>query len=249
MEKYNRDLYTKGLESYEVPNDESSRRLDLVFGFVAGAILGSALGIILNTSSKSSQIKVNKKKQDESVQVSAKIREEAQCKADNLKEQARKVLTSSLDDNKNEATSDELAAQHRAIRSEVDSDRLEGQTGPTQTAQSEVDKEKNAVAQTTKEETEKTTPVTNEFKTQKKDEPSEASLRAQRRAIQSEVDSDRLEGHRPSQNESNASNQNKHSQAKFENGVITHDMKTTQSDATERIEKKNSKVEKQKFNQ
>lgn len=62
MEKYNRDLYTKGLESYEVPNDESSRRLDLVFGFVAGAILGSALGIILNTSSKSSQIKVNKKK-------------------------------------------------------------------------------------------------------------------------------------------------------------------------------------------
>ncbi|EJO7185272.1 hypothetical protein NRV52_000336 [Staphylococcus pseudintermedius] len=192
MEKYNRDLYTKGLESYEVPQYEPGYKpLDFVFGFVAGAVLGSALGLILKPGSaqqrrKSSQQTVN-------AEPSSALKEEAIRKA-----QARRVREESKTST-DEPTADELSAQQRAIRNEVDSDRLEGQT-PREPSTSET-----TVATSTTEAVTATglAQAANQRQSQKQQETEASALStpstenstvaAQQRAIQSEVDSDRLQ--------------------------------------------------------
>ncbi|EGQ3928994.1 hypothetical protein RAM58_05035 [Staphylococcus pseudintermedius] len=197
MEKYNRDLYTKGLESYEVPQYEPGYKpLDFVFGFVAGAVLGSALGLILKPGSaqqrrKSSQQTVN-------AEPSSALKEEAIRKAEALKAQARRVREESKTST-GEATADELSAQQRAIRNEVDSDRLEGQT-PREPSTSET-----TVATSTTEAVTATglAQAANQRQSQKQQETEVSALStpstenstvaAQQRAIQSEVDSDRLQ--------------------------------------------------------
>ncbi|HGH0727052.1 TPA: hypothetical protein ACJHGX_000109 [Staphylococcus pseudintermedius] len=197
MEKYNRDLYTKGLESYEVPQYEPGYKpLDFVFGFVAGAVLGSALGLILKPGSaqqrrKSSQQTVN-------AEPSSALKEEAIRKAEALKAEARRVREESKIST-DEPTADELSAQQRAIRNEVDSDRLEGQT-PREPSTSET-----TVATSTTEAVSATglAQAANQRQSQKQQETEASALStpstenstvaAQQRAIQSEVDSDRLQ--------------------------------------------------------
>lgn len=237
MEKYNRDLHTKGLESYEVPQYEGEprARLDLVFGFVAGAVLGSALGLILKPTLESDKSKTQSKKQNKLNKVNDQdtaLRDEAKRKADALKEQARRVREdskrqrSALTDT-DDPSSKELAAQRRAIQSEVDSDRLEGQTAK-QTASatssdaeaSDYDRNRRSGEDEVKvEHSDKSRTSTgaatagvatagvtaagvahasDQHQTSKsQDDNSEVSsdaLSAQKRAIRSEVDSDRLEG-------------------------------------------------------
>lgn len=218
MEKYNRDLHTKGLESYEVPQYEGEprARLDLVFGFVAGAILGSALGLILKPTVESKKSKTSSNKQNKFVKVNdqdSTLRDEAKRKADALKEQARRVREDSkkqrtaLTDS-NDPSSKELAAQRRAIQSEVDSDRLEGQK-PSQSASTSHDADASdenrssngaakagvATAGVTATGVAHASQQNNEKKTENgQTEVSDDALAAQKRAIRSEVDSDRLEG-------------------------------------------------------
>ncbi|MBI5974262.1 hypothetical protein [Staphylococcus canis] len=276
MEKYNRDLYTKGLESYELPQYESGRSLDLVFGFVAGAILGSALGLVLTATAKKSKVKVTKQNNVSHNDSSARIRQEAERQANALKDQARNVAVES----DNEPSESSLAAQRRAIRGEVDSDRLEGQTRKETTNQTagsnQSDVTASGLAQAAKDKNGKST--------QESHNHQDSALAAQQRAIRSEVDSDRLEGQtgptrtaesetKKDENKStlNASNSNlsepstqlegkksvdesaveqgKHAKAQFYNGVVTHDEDNNiKNNVNEKIEKKSSKVDKQKFN-
>ncbi|MGV3244224.1 hypothetical protein [Staphylococcus sp. 11261D007BR] len=257
MEKYNRDLYSKGLESYEVPQYENQKRLDFVFGFVTGAVLGSALGIILNTSSKSSKVTINpKEKKMQYNTTSPQIREEAERKANAIKEQARNVAINHSEDNQTqeEPTASEISAQKRAIQSEVDSDRLEGQTKYEQPDNTDVSASRLAEAANDKNES------LQKEQSSSKEEVSESSLAAQRRAIQSEVDSDRLEGQKGTEKSTDdkaskeevsesslaaqrraiqsevdsdrlegqkgsTKNDSRQNEAQFDKGVITHDKK------------------------
>ncbi|WP_281198212.1 hypothetical protein [Staphylococcus schleiferi] len=219
MEKYNRDLYTKGLESYEVPHyEEGNKGLDFVFGFVAGAILGSALGIVLKPGS--AQRKNKNRNQTVNVnEQSVQLREEAQRKAEALKAQARqirdeKASATQKPENKENVTSSELEAQRRAIRSEVDSDRLAGQAADQNNGKAQVDD-----------------------KGQKSDSQAHATAQSSNKP-------------------------QPHSEAQFENGVITHDTshkENKQKDdfklssehnqaVSEEAKKTNSKVDKHTFN-
>ncbi|PTG79454.1 hypothetical protein [Staphylococcus chromogenes] len=305
MEKYNRDLHSKGLESYEVSqyDREAPQRLDLVFGFVAGAVLGSSLGLLLKPtleakSKKKEQVKTKKVNDQNST-----LRDEAKRKAEALKAQAqrvrkdsqreRSVLTDSED-----PSSKELAAQRRAIQSEVDSDRLEGQT--SKSAREENNGQNTAgvtafglaqAAKNSDQQKENETSISSDSK--------DDAMAAQQRAIRAEVDSDRLEGQtgptataqaegkdeklsqeksnqqKTSENtaslgaqrrllngnkkESTTTSVNKENDfskkdAKFENGVVTHDSDKdiTLSDHNEKVKeeakKTNSKVDKHTFN-
>ncbi|MEB7823499.1 hypothetical protein [Staphylococcus chromogenes] len=205
MEKYNRDLHSKGLESYEVTqyDREAPQRLDLVFGFVAGAVLGSSLGLLLKPtleakSKKKEQVKTKKVNDQNST-----LRDEAKRKAEALKAQAqrvqkdsqreRSVLTDSED-----PSSKELAAQRRAIQSEVDSDRLEGQT--SKSARDENNGQNTAGVATAGVTASGLAQAAKNSDQQKENETSISSdskddaMAAQQRAIRAEVDSDRLEG-------------------------------------------------------
>ncbi|TJY17607.1 hypothetical protein [Staphylococcus chromogenes] len=310
MEKYNRDLHSKGLESYEVSqyDREAPQRLDLVFGFVAGAVLGSSLGLLLKPtleakSKKKEQVKTKKVNDQNST-----LRDEAKRKAEALKAQAqrvrkdsqreRSVLTDSED-----PSSKELAAQRRAIQSEVDSDRLEGQT--SKSAREENNGQNTAGVATAGVTASGLAQAAKNSDQQKENETSISSdskddaMAAQQRAIRAEVDSDRLEGQtgptataqaegkdeKLSQEKSNqqktsentaslgaqrrllngnkkestttsANKENDFSKkdAKFDNGVVTHDSDKdfTLSDHNEKVKeeakKTNSKVDKHTFN-
>lgn len=305
MEKYNRDLHSKGLESYEVSqyDREAPQRLDLVFGFVAGAVLGSSLGLLLKPtleakSKKKEQVKTKKVNDQNST-----LRDEAKRKAEALKAQAqrvrkdsqreRSVLTDSED-----PSSKELAAQRRAIQSEVDSDRLEGQT--SKSARDENNGQNTAgVTASGLAQAAKNSDQQKESKTSISSDSKDDAMAAQQRAIRAEVDSDRLEGQtgptataqaegkdeklsqensdqqQTSENtaslgaqrrllngnkkESTTTSANKENDfskkdAKFENGVVTHDSDKdfTLSDHNEKVKeeakKTNSKVDKHTFN-
>ncbi|MFT2203863.1 hypothetical protein [Staphylococcus chromogenes] len=310
MEKYNRDLHSKGLESYEVSqyDREAPQRLDLVFGFVAGAVLGSSLGLLLKPtleakSKKKEQVKTKKVNDQNST-----LRDEAKRKAEALKAQAqrvrkdsqreRSVLTDSED-----PSSKELAAQRRAIQSEVDSDCLEGQT--SKSARDENNGQNTAgvatagVTASGLAQAAKNSDQQKESKTSISSDSKDDAMAAQQRAIRAEVDSDRLEGQtgptatakaegkdeklsqensdqqQTSENtaslgaqrrllngnkkESTTTSDNKENNfskkdAKFENGVVTHDSDKdfTLSDHNEKVKeeakKTNSKVDKHTFN-
>ncbi|MDU0450381.1 hypothetical protein [Staphylococcus chromogenes] len=310
MEKYNRDLHSKGLESYEVSqyDREAPQRLDLVFGFVAGAVLGSSLGLLLKPtleakSKKKEQVKTKKVNDQNST-----LHDEAKRKAEALKAQAqrvrkdsqreRSVLTDSED-----PSSKELAAQRRAIQSEVDSDCLEGQT--SKSARDENNGQNTAgvatagVTASGLAQAAKNSDQQKESKTSISSDSKDDAMAAQQRAIRAEVDSDRLEGQtgptataqaegkdeklsqensdqqQTSENtaslgaqrrllngnkkESTTTSDNKENNfskkdAKFENGVVTHDSDKdfTLSDHNEKVKeeakKTNSKVDKHTFN-
>ncbi|WP_234014768.1 hypothetical protein [Staphylococcus chromogenes] len=142
-------------------------------------------------------------------------------------DQQKENETSISSDSKDDA----MAAQQRAIRAEVDSDRLEGQTGPTATAQAEGKDEK----------------LSQEKSNQQKTSENTASLGAQRRL---------LNGNKKESTTTSANKENDFSKkdAKFENGVVTHDSDKdfTLSDHNEKVKeeakKTNSKVDKHTFN-
>ncbi|REB90841.1 hypothetical protein DV965_13185, partial [Staphylococcus pseudintermedius] len=97
--------------------------LDFVFGFVAGAVLGSSLGFILKPGS--AQQRRKSPQQTVNAEPSSAPKEEAIRKAEALKAQARRAREESKTST-DEPTADELSATQRAIRIEVDSDRSEG---------------------------------------------------------------------------------------------------------------------------
>ncbi|MER2035251.1 hypothetical protein [Mammaliicoccus vitulinus] len=45
--KYNRDLYTHGLETYEAEYNKNTNGRDFVFGVVLGTVVGGIVGLLL----------------------------------------------------------------------------------------------------------------------------------------------------------------------------------------------------------
>ncbi len=64
MKYYNRDNYERNLESYQVPEYfTKGARNEFVYGFIVGAVIGSALGLVSISKSRSSDKNVPENKE------------------------------------------------------------------------------------------------------------------------------------------------------------------------------------------
>lgn len=146
--KYNRDLYTHGLETYEAEYNKNTNGRDFVFGVVLGTVVGGIVGLLLapkagkelqdDLSEKSNKIldDVKAKTEEKKVQANEKA-EEVKAKADEKKTETKKkaeeVQSKQAEKkaNKGVVTADdveneELKAQKGAIKSEVKDEDLKG---------------------------------------------------------------------------------------------------------------------------
>ncbi|UEX90943.1 hypothetical protein [Staphylococcus ratti] len=263
MEKYNRDLHSKGLESYEVPqyDGEARNRLDLVFGFVAGAVLGSSLGLLLKPTLESKKAKAQHQDKVKTTKINDQdttLRDEAKRKADALKEQARRVREDSERKrtaltNSEDPSSKELAAQRRAIQSEVEEHQSESQKSETcrkETAHFTSDHAPTAgISGQGLAKAAESSQSQNKAKDSKKVEDTRD---AQKRAIRAEVDSDRLEGQTGPTSTAKAEGKDKHLNTEKASARTSTTSLGAQSQALEKDTKNNTthkksteKVEKQ----
>ena len=114
MKYYNRDDYERNLESYEVPEYfTSGARNVFVYGFIVGAVIGSAVGLVSISKSRQSDKSVPKNKKafkSNVVKETENDKAEAERQVAHIKEKA--------------ITNNELDAQKVAIQQETSSHNL-----------------------------------------------------------------------------------------------------------------------------
>ncbi|KRG10443.1 hypothetical protein [Staphylococcus sp. NAM3COL9] len=125
MKYYNRDNYERNVESYEVPEYfTKGARNEFVYGFLIGAFIGSAVGLISISKSRTKD-KSQVDFEDESRFKSSIIEQSESEQAD--AEQQVDGIKSTIADAQNkdtEATDSELAAQKMAIQQETSDNNL-----------------------------------------------------------------------------------------------------------------------------
>ncbi|ANQ64554.1 hypothetical protein [Staphylococcus equorum] len=125
MKYYNRDNYERNVESYEVPEYfTKGARNDFVYGFLIGAFIGSAVGLISISKSRTKD-KSQVDSEDESRFKSSIIEQSESEQAD--AEQQVDGIKSTVADAQNkdtEVTDSELAAQKAAIQQETSDNNL-----------------------------------------------------------------------------------------------------------------------------
>ncbi|KIX90100.1 hypothetical protein TP70_09445 [Staphylococcus microti] len=125
MENKNQAQYTQSADT---------NNLDFAVSFIAGTLIGSVIGYAVkpfvtravNFTQEHELTNVNKHSQ--------KLKQEALRKAEEIKEKAQHIKDEALhktEVQQGEPTTEALEAQQRAIRSEVDSDKLQVPTKPT----------------------------------------------------------------------------------------------------------------------
>ena len=118
MKYYNRDNYERNLESYQVPEYfTKGARNEFVYGFIVGAVIGSALGLVSISKSRSS----NKNVPDNKEQFKSNIvvqSEQEQQDAENKLAGLKSTIAESQNNN-TEVTDEALAAQKVAIQKEA----------------------------------------------------------------------------------------------------------------------------------
>ncbi|WP_436956046.1 hypothetical protein [Staphylococcus sp. AS1337] len=118
MKYYNRDNYERNLESYQVPEYfTKGARNEFVYGFIVGAVIGSALGLVSISKSRSSNKNVPDNKEQFKSNIVAQSEQEQQD-AENKLAGLKSTITESQKNN-TEVTDEELAAQKVAIQKEV----------------------------------------------------------------------------------------------------------------------------------
>lgn len=164
--KYNRDLYTHGLESYEAEIEKNTNGRDFVFGVVLGTVVGGIVGLLLapkpgrelqdDINEKSNQILGDVKSKTEDLKQQAQVKaEEVKVKAEDKKEQAQ-------------AKVDEAKA-----KSEKKTEEAKKKVEEVKSKNAEKKADKNVVTA---------------------DDVDNEELKAQKSAIQSEVQDDNLKG-------------------------------------------------------
>ena len=118
MKYYNRDNYERNLESYQVPEYfTKGARNEFVYGFIVGAVIGSALGLVSISKSRSSNKNVPDNKEQFKSNIVAQSEQEQQD-AENKLAGLKSTITESQKNN-TEVTDEELAAQKVAIQKEA----------------------------------------------------------------------------------------------------------------------------------
>ncbi|QLK86274.1 hypothetical protein [Staphylococcus sp. 17KM0847] len=128
MKSYNRDLYEKGLEAYKDTDLANERGMDFAVGFFTGAMIGSAIGLVLKPFVEQKVNIIQNEKIPHIHAQSQQLREEAIRKAEEVKQKAKKIKEEKRDNQQEQKnkqpTALELEAQRRSIQKEVESDRL-----------------------------------------------------------------------------------------------------------------------------
>lgn len=175
MKYYNRDNYERNLESYEVPEYfTKGARNEFVYGFIVGAVIGSAVGLVSISKSRAT----NKSIPEQDNQFKSSIIEQSELERQEADDKVNEIK-STIDDaqNKNtEVTDAELSAQRVAIQQETSDNNLANMS-PDAQEQQEV--------------------ITSEDANQSDDslahidpnaEPSESEINAQQNAIKEETE-------------------------------------------------------------
>ncbi|MGV3042997.1 hypothetical protein ACEE08_08630, partial [Staphylococcus rostri] len=169
-------------------SNEANHNLDFAVSFIAGTLIGSVVGYavkpfvthVVNYTQEHELTNVSKQSQ--------KIRQEALRKAEEIKGKAQQIKADALhkkEDQLDEPTVAQREAQQRAIRSEVDSDRLEAPTKPTYHFSEKKDKPVELATLKTRHQTmsDAGTVETVEPSTEPKEEVAVSSLAAMRQAM------------------------------------------------------------------
>ncbi|MDW3928653.1 YtxH domain-containing protein [Staphylococcus saprophyticus] len=123
MKYYNRDNYERNLESYEVPEYfTKGARNEFVYGFIVGAVIGSAVGLVSISKSRAT----NKSIPEQDNQFKSSIIEQSELERQEADDKVNEIK-STIDDaqNKNtEVTDAELSAQRVAIQQETSDNNL-----------------------------------------------------------------------------------------------------------------------------
>lgn len=123
MKYYNRDNYERNLESYQVPEYfTKGARNEFVYGFIVGAVIGSALGLVSISKSRSSNKDVPENKEQFKSNIVAQSEQEQQD-AENKLAGLKSTIADSQKNN-TEVTDKELAAQKVAIQREASDNEL-----------------------------------------------------------------------------------------------------------------------------
>lgn len=118
MKYYNRDNYERNLESYQVPEYfTKGARNEFVYGFIVGAVIGSALGLVSISKSRSSNKNVPDNKEQFKSNIVAQSEQEQQD-AENKLAGLKSTIAESQNNN-TEVTDEALAAQKVAIQKEA----------------------------------------------------------------------------------------------------------------------------------
>ncbi|PHK50894.1 YtxH domain-containing protein [Staphylococcus edaphicus] len=123
MKYYNRDNYERNLESYEVPEYfTKGARNEFVYGFIVGAVIGSAVGLVSISKSRTTDKSIPEKDnqfKSSIIEQSELERQEAENKVNDIKSTVFDML-----DKNTEATDAELSAQRVAIQQETSDNNL-----------------------------------------------------------------------------------------------------------------------------
>ena len=134
MKYYNRDDYERNLESYEVPEYfTKGARNEFVYGFIVGAVIGSAIGLI-----SLSKTKANDKttpKSDEASQFKSHIIEQSESEKADADRQVSHIKSTVSSAQDNEVSTSALTAQKNAIQQETSDNNLADMSPDAQAAQ------------------------------------------------------------------------------------------------------------------
>ncbi|RIP34048.1 hypothetical protein BUZ14_08340 [Staphylococcus gallinarum] len=115
MKYYNRDNYERNLESYEVPEYFSKGNRNIfVYGFIIGAVIGSAIGLVTLNKPRNDKYSV---KQSKDNQFKSNIINQSEADQHAAEQQVADIKAS-INNQENVSTA-ELAAQKDAIKEEV----------------------------------------------------------------------------------------------------------------------------------
>ncbi|UXR79124.1 MULTISPECIES: hypothetical protein [unclassified Staphylococcus] len=173
---------------------KQTNNMDFALSFIAGTLIGSAVGYAIKPFVNHAIDYTQEHELTNLDKQSQKIREEALRKADEIKEKAQQIKNQALSKKTEGPTTQQLEAQQRAIKEEIDSDKLEAPTVDTYHFGAKKDKPvdlaqlksrqnamttNTAVSEVTKKETEKA----EKAEPKAKEEVSVSSLAAMRQAM------------------------------------------------------------------